>query len=97
MPKSVPYSHDALVSALIAYDRKEEARDKFHNRYALAQYLTRADDIKADIAAGADPYDAIRVAFSGRLLSAALRPFGWKQKPDDKFGDGIYRPIAAKE
>jgi hypothetical protein len=57
-----------LVHAVTAYDRKQSAK-RCYNVYALAQYLTRVDDVLADIEAGANPFDAINAGFCGPLLS----------------------------
>lgn len=67
--------HSALVHAATQYDIRQ-ARGKYHNPYALAQYLMRIDDIDKDIAAGAKPRAALLAAFSDRLLDAMLKAIG---------------------
>jgi hypothetical protein len=66
---------DKLTSAFTRYDAKQQGK-RGHNPYALGHYLGRIADIKADIEAGANPREAIIVAFSGRLQDLALRSIG---------------------
>ena len=65
----------ALIHAATQYDIKE-ARKKYHNIYALAQYSERIDEILEDIEAGIPPRDALSAGFEGRLLNALLKAVG---------------------
>lgn len=67
--------HNALIHAATAYDIKE-AKKKYHNHYALAQYLMRIDEVEDDIAMGAKPRSALMAAFNGRLLDHLLVAIG---------------------
>jgi|TARA_R110000787_G_scaffold258991_1_gene364211 hypothetical protein len=67
--------HSALVHAATQHDIKE-ARKKYHNIYALAQYLTRINEVEDNIAAGASVRAALIAGFSGRLLSCLLKAVG---------------------
>jgi hypothetical protein len=62
----------ALVHAATRYDERQ-SKGKRYNVYALAQYLTRIDDVCADIERGATPRDAIVAGFTGPLLNAMLK------------------------
>lgn len=94
-----------LNHAVTAYDRKQEeraARSKrgYYNAYALAQYLTRIDDIMADIAAGAEPAAAIIAGFSaGPLRDACLKAIGAAASDKDASGSymglPVYKPASA--
>lgn len=62
----------ALVHGATRYDVRQ-SKGKRYNVYALAQYLTRIDDVCADIERGATPRAAIVAAFTGPLLAAMLK------------------------
>lgn len=69
----------ALVHALTQFDARNEraaakkGSKRYHNAYALAQYLNRIDDVMADIERGATPRDACCAAFTGLVLKSALK------------------------
>lgn len=88
--------HTALVHAATQYDIRQ-ARGKRYNRYALAQYLMRIDDVEQDITAGADPRQALCAAFSGSLLNAMLKAIGASSPTQDELtGAGkswTYQPV----
>jgi len=80
--------HVALVSALTAYDAREERkalkrRGGMHNHYALAHYLSALAWFEEKVAKGADVREAIVDCFCGRLLDHVLR--------------AIHEPIATAE
>jgi hypothetical protein len=87
----------ALVHAATRYDVRQ-SKGKRYNVYALAQYLTRIDDVCADIANGAAPRDAIVAGFSGPLLNAMLKAvFSDKATHNEIIGYGkgwTYQPAA---
>lgn len=62
----------ALLHALTQYDVRQ-SRGKRYNVYALGQYLIRLDEVMTDIDNGADARAAIAAAFTGPLLSCALK------------------------
>lgn len=55
-----------LRHAVTDYDRRQ-SKKRCYNVYALGQYLIRVDAILDDIAAGANPLDAIAAATHGPL------------------------------
>jgi hypothetical protein len=57
-----------LETACLRYDQREE-RKRGYNRYALAQYLFRVDDVCSAVAAGASVSAALRRNFNDRLLT----------------------------
>lgn len=93
-----------LTHAVTTFDRKQESRAAknpraYHNPYALPQYLTRVDDIMADIAAGASPADAVAAGFSaGPLRNACLKAIGAATTNKDMAGSylglPVYRPAS---
>lgn len=74
--------HVALVSALTAYDAREEAkarRSKYrnqHSHYALAHYLGGLERAEAQVQSGVDLRVALSDCFCGRLLDFVLRAIG---------------------
>jgi hypothetical protein len=82
-----------LKSFLTEYDRKESTK-KHHNPYALGIYFERADDVSADVDAGADLRAAIVAGFTGRLCDFLLKKFGLSLlTKDESFGSGVYKPV----
>lgn len=69
--------HAAMVTALMAYDRKEAARAAKarvpHNGYAIAHYLGGLQRVEEAVAAGCDIREALIERFCGRLLNHLLR------------------------
>ena len=63
--------HTALTHAAIQYDEKQSTK-RGYNRYALAQYLQRIEEVESDIAAGASVRAALLSAFNDRLLDVFL-------------------------
>lgn len=61
-----------LVHTLTAYDRSQ-AKRKYHNPYALGQYLARVNDVMEDIEKGADPARAIAAGFTDTLAAKCLK------------------------
>ena len=97
-----------LTQAISTFDRKASeraARSKrgYHNRFALAQYLTRCDEVVADVDAGASPRAAIIAAFEGRLRDVCLKAIGEpKATPDEERAEESrpwtqgYTPVSAR-
>ena len=91
----------ALVHAVTEYDQKQEAasnkRCRYHNPYALAQYLRRVSEVCADIERGAVPRDAVVAGLHGPLLRAALKAIGEAAATKDEIngvGKGwTYKPV----
>ncbi len=84
----------ALVHALTQYDVRQ-ARGKRYNRYALAQYLNRIDQVCADIEAGAAVRAALVAGFSGALLDCALKAVNEpKHTREESYGLGVYVPAS---
>ena len=80
----------ALVHAVTQYDIRQ-ARGKRYNRYALAQYLGRVDDICQDIAKGATPRAALVAGMTGPLLACCLKAIGETAPTRDELtGAGKY-------
>jgi hypothetical protein len=91
------FSYHALCGALLEYDRRQMRRDDW-NPHALRLYRLRAKDVADDVSRGADPRLAILAAFSGNVLRAALRPFGWTATTDEVRGKAItYQPVTGSE
>jgi hypothetical protein len=94
MPEIDQTLHNKLVDAVTAYDRKQESK-RGYNRYALAQYLARVQEVSADIAKGADIRAAITAGFTGRLLDACLKAVGLPKSSDsEQRGRYVYTPVA---
>jgi hypothetical protein len=88
-----------LIHGLTQYDMRQSKR-KGYNPYALAQYLTRIDEIMDDIAAGATPRAAIIAAFTDRLQDAALKAIGEPKGTDAECRGGnhwSYQPASRKD
>ena len=84
---------DILISALLAYDRRQATRAGY-NRHAIALYLERLDDVMGDIQRGAPIRDAIVAGFNGRLAQALLKATGQTAYTEtDARGSGIYSPV----
>ena len=84
---------DKLISALIAYDRRQASRAGY-NRHAIALYLERLDDVMTDIKRGAPERDAIVAGFSGRVAQALLKAADCTSYTEaDAQGSGIYQPV----
>jgi hypothetical protein len=87
----------ALIHAATRYDVRQ-SKGKRYNRYALAQYFARIDDVCADIDNGATPRAAIVAAFSGSLLNAMLKAANVETATRDEltgFGKAwTYQPAA---
>lgn len=83
-----------LAHAFTVWDRKNSKR-KGYNVYALAQYLTRVDEVVTDIRQGADVRAAITAGFCGRGLDVALKAAGLPKSTDTEQRGGIggYRPV----
>lgn len=87
-----------LGLALTTYDRRQSGRRGW-NPYALPQYLARADEIAADIEAGASPRAAILAGFTGTLQAACLRALGLPPATaDERNGAGrlVYTPASER-
>ena len=87
-----------LVSAVTEYDRKQSSKASY-NMYALPQYLERVSEIMDDIAAGADPRDAITAGFTGTLLSSILRKLKMSGASIGEMrgtGSMVYEPVAKR-
>ncbi len=82
-PSELARFRDRLISAFTQYDAKQSTK-RGHNPYALGIYFQRADDICADVAAGADPRAAICAGISDRLLSFVLRSMGLDAPSNDE-------------
>lgn len=65
-------THAALVSALTQFDLKQSTKPGY-NKWALAIYIGRVDDIMKDVAAGADLRAAVVAGFTGQPLAVCLR------------------------
>ena len=88
--------HAALVHAATQYDIRQ-SRGKRHNPYALAQYLTRIDEVEADIAAGATARAALCAAFSDRMLDCLLVALGEPKHSRDELDRGwSYQPVKSE-
>jgi hypothetical protein len=87
--------HAALVHAATDYDRKEEKK-RYHNIYALSQYLERIAEVERDIERGATVRAAILAGFSGRLCDVMLRAVGEKRftKAEDANKGIVYQPAS---
>lgn len=86
--------HLRLVNAVTTYDRKQTGKRGF-NPYALPQYLERAEEICADVAAGASVKAAICAGFTGPLRTACLRAVG--ESPDRSENRSLlYSPASAR-
>lgn len=83
-----------LISAATQYDIKQSKRPGY-NRYALAQYMGRIDEVCEDIGRGADPAEAIARGFLGTLRAALLRGAKLAAKPDAP-GAVYYRPVTGE-
>ena len=81
-----------LVNAATTYDRKQ-SRTKQYNRYALAQYLARIDDVCADIENGAEPGAAISRGFCGPVLRVLAKAIGTTATDDNS--RITYEPVNA--
>jgi hypothetical protein len=67
-----------MVQGVVEFDRRAIDRSKkkprsWHNPHALGIYLTRVDEVMADIQRGADPAQAVAQGFSGPLLRVVLK------------------------
>jgi hypothetical protein len=91
---------DTLLHAVTEYDRKQ-SKKRGYNHYALAQYMTRVDDVLADIEAGANPFEAINAGFCGPLLAhvtktvARLHPDIAPASQPKVEGAWTYKPVKA--
>ncbi len=91
---------DTLLHAVTEYDRKQ-SKKRGYNHYALAQYMTRVDDVLADIEAGANPFEAINAGFCGPLLAHVTKTVA-RSHPDISpasqpkvEGAWTYKPVKA--
>jgi hypothetical protein len=86
----------ALTHAFTQYDERQSKGTRY-NPYALGLYLKRIEDVLADIERGAPVREAIIAAFSGSLLSHALKAVGEQKATKDElsgFGKSIcYQPV----
>jgi hypothetical protein len=87
----------AMIAALTTYDRKQ-ATKRGYNRYALGQYFARADEVLADIEAGADVRAAVVNGFSGRIAAAVLKELKLPAYTrEDAIGGFLaYRPLCGE-
>lgn len=84
---------DKLISALTQYDAKQKNK-KDYNIYALGIYFQRAEEIAADIEAGADPRAAIVAGLSGRLADFVLRKLNLPiTTKEEAYGGMVYKPV----
>lgn len=89
---------DKLIAAVTEYDRKQSTK-KQYNRYALAQYLARVDEVMDDIANGASVRDAVFAGFVGQLGDACMRSLGLPIVTKDEFLNGpvCYKPVSKRK
>lgn len=83
--------HDKLIGALTEFDRKQAGKCG-HNPRALGIYFARAEEVEADIAAGASPAAAIAAGFNGSLLRFLQRKLSLAPLPEA--GGWTYKPVA---
>jgi len=81
---------DKLAHAVTEYDRKEEEKHRanpkrrYHNPYALGQYLQAVTNAVADIEQGVPLRKAITGHFTGRLLDRCLVAVGEPKSTNDE-------------
>ena len=68
-----------LSHAVTRFDRKQEMK-RFHNRYALAQYLMACDRAMESMATGERLIDALYSQFNGALLLHLINWFSDDQR-----------------
>jgi hypothetical protein len=73
-----------LVMAVTEYDRKEEAKGGYYNRYALPQYLGAVGDAVEEINSGTPVREALNSHFNGRLLTVVLKAAGEKRQTNQE-------------
>jgi hypothetical protein len=74
---------ETLDRAAATWDWKKQ-HQRHYNPYAYGQYLTRNEEIIADIDSGADPRAAIVRGFHGPLCNHMLRAIGEKRTTPDE-------------
>jgi hypothetical protein len=90
-----------LAYAVTRYDRKQ-ATKRSYNVYALSQYLTRVDDIIADVENGAEIGAAIVAGFTpGPLRNACMKSVDLSvndiESSGSYLGMPVYKPVSFRK